>query len=161
MNNNEQKEVLIAKVFCGRYLFDGENIGHEVIDFFDTDNGERYLYIAPDGIVNDHPNVEAVLLIRSYGNTLGEVVGLACDLENICPPRNKKEALPMPYGSVSYNGVSVDKIFAENVYKGEKEEAFELSATMQDRLRSPVPSIRSLFPWAKQKTKTSVVIQLN
>lgn len=34
MNNNEQKEILIAKVFCGRYLFDGENIGHEVIDFF-------------------------------------------------------------------------------------------------------------------------------
>ena len=48
---SDKKEILIAKVFCGRYLFDGENIGHEVIDFFDTDHGGRYLYIAPDGNV--------------------------------------------------------------------------------------------------------------
>lgn len=153
MNNNEQKEVLIAKVFCGRYLFDGENIGHEVIDFFDTDNGERYLYIAPDGIVNDHPNVEAVLLIRSYGNTLGEVVGLACDLENVCPPRNKEEALPMPYGSVSYNGVSVDKIFAENVYKGEKEEAFRTLSYHAGSFKVPSPKHQIFISMGKAKNE--------
>lgn len=151
MYNNEQKEILIAKVFCGRYLFDGENIGHEVIDFFDTDNGERYLYIAPDGVVNDHPNVEAVLLIRSYGNTLGEVVGLACDLENICCPRNKEEALPMPYGSVSYNGVSVDKIFAENVYKGEKEETFRTLSYHAGSFKVPSPKHQIFISMDKTK----------
>lgn len=151
MYNNEQKEILIAKVFCGRYLFDGENIGHEVIDFFDTDNGERYLYIAPDGNVNDHPNVEAVLLIRSYGSTLGEAVGLACDLENICSPRNKGETLPITHDSVSYNGVSVDKIFAENVYKGEKEEAFSTLSYHTGSFKIPSPKHQIFISMGKAK----------
>lgn len=136
---NDEKEIIIAKVFCGGYLLDGENIGHEVIDFFDTDKGERYLYIAPSGNVNDHPNVEAVLLIRSYGNTLGEAVGLACDLENICSPRNKGEALPITYGSISYNGVSVDKIFAENIYRGEKEGTFNNLSYRAGSFKTPSP----------------------
>lgn len=116
---SKKKEILIAKVFCGGYLHDGENIGHEVIDFFDADNGERYLYIASNGKVNKHPNVEAVLLIRAYSNKLGEVVGLAYDLEDVQSPQNKKEL-----SSVTYGGVLASKIFARNVYKGEKEEAF-------------------------------------
>ena len=148
---NDEKEILIAKVFCDGYLLDGENIGHEVIDFFDTDKGERYLYIAPSGNVNDHPNVEAVLLIRSYGNTLGEAVGLACDLENICSPRNKGEALPMPYGSVSYNGVSVDKIFAENVYKGEKEDAFRTLSYHAGSFKVPSPKHQIFISMGKAK----------
>lgn len=116
---SDKKEILIAKVFCGGYLRDGENIGHEIIDFFDTDNGERYLYIAPDGNVNNHPNVEAVLLIRAHGSTLGEIVGLACDLENIHSSRD--EVKPR---SITYGGVSVSKIFAENVYQGKADEVF-------------------------------------
>lgn len=148
---NDEKEILIAKVFCGGYLLDGENIGHEVIDFFDTDKGERYLYIAPSGNVNDHPNVEAVLLIRSYGNTLGEAVGLACDLENICSPRNKGEALPITYGSVSYNGVSVDKIFAENVYRGEKEGTFNNLSYRAGSFKTPSPKHHIFISMGKAK----------
>lgn len=148
---NDKKEILIAKVFCGGYLLDGENIGHEVIDFFDTDKGERYLYIAPSGNVNDHPNVEAVLLIRSYGNTLGEAVGLACDLENICSPRNKGEALPITYGSVSYNGVSVDKIFAENVYRGEKEGTFNNLSYRAGSFKTPSPKHHIFISMGKAK----------
>ncbi len=30
---NDRKEILIAKVFCGGFILDGENIGHEIIDF--------------------------------------------------------------------------------------------------------------------------------
>lgn len=151
MNNNERKEILIAKVFCGGYLLDGENIGHEVIDFFDTDNGERYLYIAPDGNVNGHPNVEAVLLIRSYGNMLGEAVGLACDLENICSPRNKGEALPITYDSVSYNGIPVDKIFAENVYRGEIEGTFSNLSYRVGSFKTPNPKHHIFISMGKAK----------
>ncbi len=98
---NNRKEILIAKVFCGGFILDGENIGHEIIDFFDTDNGERYLYIAPNGNVNNHPHVEAVLLVRASESTFGEVVGLACNLENISSSKNKEGARPITYGNVS------------------------------------------------------------
>ena len=132
---SDAKEILIAKVFCGGYLHDGENIGHEVIDFFDTDDGERYLYIAPNGNVNSHPNVEAVLLIRAHSNTLGEVVGLACNLEKCCCSRSGKQARP-----VTYDGVSVDKIFAKNVYKGEEEEAFSNLSYRAGSFKIPKPN---------------------
>lgn len=43
MNNNEPKDILISVLFSGTYLDEGKNIGHEIINFFPDDNGNRYL----------------------------------------------------------------------------------------------------------------------
>ena len=54
MNNNEKEEknvILINKMYTGSYLDDndGNNIGHEIINFFKDDNGNNYIYITPYG----------------------------------------------------------------------------------------------------------------
>ena len=35
------KEILINQLFAGRYLDEGENIGHEVINLFKDDKGDN------------------------------------------------------------------------------------------------------------------------
>ena len=52
-------EILINQLFAGRYLSEGGNIGHQVINLFEDDNGDRYLYVTPSGIVKGH-DVETV-----------------------------------------------------------------------------------------------------
>ena len=155
---NDRKEILIAKVFCGGFILDGENIGHEVIDFFDTDNGERYLYIAPDGDVNNRPHVEAVLLVRASGSTFGEVVGLACNLENISSSKNKEEARPITYGNVS-----AKKIFAKNVYKGEADKPFSNPSYRVGSFKAPKPEkpIFISIGEAKNKDARHDLVELN
>lgn len=155
---NDRKEILIAKVFCGGFILDGENIGHEIIDFFDTDNGERYLYIAPNGNVNNHPHVEAVLLVRASESTFGEVVGLACNLENICSSKNKEEARPITYGSVS-----AKKIFAKNVYKGEADKPFSNPSYRVGSFKAPKPEkpIFISIGEAKNKDARHDLVELN
>ena len=54
MNNNEKEEknvILINKMYTGSYLDDndGNNIGHEIINFFKADDGNNYIYITPYG----------------------------------------------------------------------------------------------------------------
>lgn len=48
--NKKQKEViLLNKPFLGNWLDDPDNIGHEIIDFLRTDNGDTYIYNNPYG----------------------------------------------------------------------------------------------------------------
>ncbi len=53
MNNNEEEKnvILINKMYTGSYLDDndGNNIGHEIINFFKDDIGNNYIYITPYG----------------------------------------------------------------------------------------------------------------
>lgn len=44
---NERNEILINKMYTGRYLKD--NVGHEVINFYKDDNGDCYVYVMPYG----------------------------------------------------------------------------------------------------------------
>ena len=38
-------------MYAGEYL--DENIGHEIINTFKTDNGEHYIYVNPWGLINE------------------------------------------------------------------------------------------------------------
>ncbi len=42
---NMAEELLINQLFAGRYLDEGENIGHEVINLFKDDEGNNNLFI--------------------------------------------------------------------------------------------------------------------
>lgn len=49
-SEKKQKEViLLNKPFLGDWLDDAKNIGHEIIDFLKTDNGDLYIYNNPYG----------------------------------------------------------------------------------------------------------------
>ena len=47
VSNKEKNEILINKMYTGRYLKD--NVGHEVINFYKDDNGDSYVYVMPYG----------------------------------------------------------------------------------------------------------------
>ena len=48
--NEENFGIMINKMYSGEYTID--NVGHEVINFFTTDNGENYIYALPHGGVS-------------------------------------------------------------------------------------------------------------
>lgn len=44
----EEKEILLNIMYNGGYLqSENQNIGHEVINLFQSDNGNNYIYVLP------------------------------------------------------------------------------------------------------------------
>lgn len=56
--NSDKKVLIFNKPFLGGWLNKEGNIGHEIIDFISTDNGELYVYNNPWGICPDNIWVE-------------------------------------------------------------------------------------------------------
>ena len=91
MNNNEilhkvdnNKEILINKMYVGRYLND--NIGHEVINLIKSDNGQNYIYVNPYGSMDKKHNnkIDTILLVRNSNiKDTFEILAQAYDLEQI------------------------------------------------------------------------------
>lgn len=52
-NTNNKKVIILNKPFLGSWLENQNNIGHEVIDFLKTDNGEYYVFNNPWGVCPD------------------------------------------------------------------------------------------------------------
>ena len=106
------KEILINQLFAGKYLDEGENIGHEVINLFRDDDGNHNLFITPSGRVNGH-DLEYILFVRNVSaRRTVEVVGLAKGFKHITAEEMQ---------SVRYVGVSLNQIFRNNTYHGEED----------------------------------------
>ena len=103
-------EILINKLFAGKYLDEGENIGHEVINLFKDDDGYNNLFITPNGNVHDH-EIESIIFVRntSAGRTV-EVIGRADKIYSISTEEMQQ---------IKYGGVLIDQIFKNNTYRGE------------------------------------------
>lgn len=105
-------EILINQLFAGRYLSEGNNIGHEVINLFDDDDGVRHLFITPNSTVKGH-NVESVIFVRNVkSRKTVEVIAIGMDLS---PADNALVA------KVRYGGVPLERIFRGNTYRGERD----------------------------------------
>lgn len=104
------KEILINQLFAGGYLDEGENIGHEVINLFRDDDGNHNLYVTPSGVVKGH-DVEYIIFVRNVSaRKTVEIIGVAKELSDISVEESR---------DVRYAGVSLDKIFRNNIYHGE------------------------------------------
>lgn len=105
----ESSEILINQLFAGRYLSEGDNIGHEVINLFEDDGGARYLYVTPSGLIKGH-DVESVIFVRNlHARTTAEVIAVGLGLHLV----GEDEAAGILYG-----GVPVCRIFHGNTYHG-------------------------------------------
>ena len=110
---NKNEEILLNVMFSGGYLFEQDNIGHEIINFFKADNGKNYIYITPSGKVKRH-NVKHVLFIKNVENKKTvEIIAMA---ENVTA-----ENLEDEIDSIKYAGVKLNEIFINNVYHGDKD----------------------------------------
>lgn len=65
-------EILLNIMYAGAYI-ENDNIGHEIINLFKSDNGKNYIYAMPYGTVAESHNdkIKSVLLVRRCSaNTL-------------------------------------------------------------------------------------------
>lgn len=130
MNNNttpplftdqsEKKGIVLNRMYTGSYL--SSNLGHEVINMFQADNGKHYLYLNAKGNFSDSgKKVSTMLLVRHIEKNKVEVVGMAKNLKYVesafCTlPRDiarvnedvRKDQLGL---QIRYGGVSIEKIF--------------------------------------------------
>lgn len=76
----EIDSVIVVRMYAGGYLDD--NIGHEIINTFKTDNGNHFIYVSPWGTVNKtYAHSKNVLLVRGISADVWEVIGYATNLE--------------------------------------------------------------------------------
>ena len=80
----KQDVILLNNLFNGEYI--SENIGGEIINVYQSDNGKYYVYVNPYGNIDKKwdNRVKYVLFIRSVGNRIVKVIGKAIINEQIC-----------------------------------------------------------------------------
>ena len=86
-NRNRDDVIVLNRVFSGEYLED--NIGHEVINLFKSDNGKYYLYLNALGSFHKQwkNRIKSMLLVRTIkGAKMLEVIGLATGLSDVYDP---------------------------------------------------------------------------
>lgn len=105
VNNNEKEEkdvILLNKMYTGSYLDDndGNNIGHEIINFFKADDGNNYIYITPYGKANYGNNVKYILLTDAQKNNKYNIIAkveVIDDGYKIKKCRSSKNIFKEPY----------------------------------------------------------------
>ena len=125
--------IVLNRMYSGSYLTD--NLGHEVINMFQSDNGKHYLYLNARGNVVDRAlKSRHMLLVVYVGEQRVEVVGLAknlipiesanCSLQgkmsvfNLDVFENQKQYIENE--KITYGGVSLLDLFndaeQQNIY---------------------------------------------
>ena len=115
---NEGKAIVLNRMYVGDYL--STNLGHEVINMFQADNGRHYLYLNAYGnFGKDHSGqIGYMLLVKYHSEGLFEVIGKAEGLTDVV---GANATLSQDYKSVNSNVSKVqnDYIEAENItYSG-------------------------------------------
>lgn len=121
---SQGEDIVLNRMYTGSYL--SSNLGHEVINMFQADNGKHYLYLNSKGnFSNAGTSVGTMLLVRGIGNKRVEVVGLA---KNLKPVDSARCTLPRDLGRVdkevqtkqlaymeeiTYGGAAIKEIFGE------------------------------------------------
>ena len=99
VNQPKRTGIVLNRMYTGSYL--SSNLGHEVINMFQADNGKHYLYLNSKGnFSNKGANVGTMLLVRGIGDKRVEIIGLA---KNLKPVKSACCTLPRDLGRVNKN----------------------------------------------------------
>ena len=91
MTENKENEILLNIMYNGDYLMsDNKNIGHEVINLFQSDNDNNYIYVLPYGCMAKKHNdkIKTILLVKRHNANLLEVLAKAEGLDQILKLKN-------------------------------------------------------------------------
>lgn len=123
MKNHNRNVILINNLFNGKYIFD-ENLGHEVINIYKSDNDKLYIYVNPYGNIDKKwdNQIRYILLGRTVSNTKIFKIIAKCEVEKQIlidtkygePKKHEEQLKYIEDNKISYGGVLVDKIFANN-----------------------------------------------
>ena len=111
MKNNENNKtgIVLNRMYTGSYL--STNLGHEVINMFQADNGKHYLYLNAKGNFDKDRDISDMLLVRYVGENKVEILAWASQLT------------PAPGANMSYTKFDVNSdIFQkqQNIINKEK-----------------------------------------
>ncbi|MBU4692608.1 PD-(D/E)XK nuclease family protein [Mycoplasma sp. CSL7491-lung] len=129
---NEQKrlnQIIINKMYSGTYISKYDNVGHEIINLYKSDNGKNYIYLSSSGTLDvKHQSYDTKMILVKYsGNNLYKVIGRAVGLkifgdninnENKATITNQQKKMIKEQG-ISYGGVLLNEIFNKNKFKDE------------------------------------------
>lgn len=110
--------VIVVRMYAGGYL--DENLGHETINTFKTDNGEHYIYVNPWGLINEeYSESKNVILVRGISANVWEVIGYATKLDLLLKTFNSKDTNNInqseliKQNNINYGGIAVDKLMSD------------------------------------------------
>lgn len=153
ISTGKKKEIMLNRMYSGDFLTTGDNIGHEVINLFQDDNGRNYIYVLSDGTVaKEHNNrVQIIYLVRFIGNNTMEILAKAEELTQIICRKSsgrreraeihQQQIQYISDNNITYGGIPLDRLYKGNIYHGEIEED-ALYVTYETRkMRKPVSPI--------------------
>ncbi len=104
-------------MYNGNYLKEG-NLGHEVINLYQSDNGKFYIYLQPLGSFNASRagKFDSILLVKGIGGGRLEIIGKAEGLEEIYSNKIAQETY-IKENKITYGGVLLNKLFETNNFQ--------------------------------------------
>lgn len=163
--NNKREGIVLNRMYVGDYL--STNLGHEVINMFQADNGGHYIYLNATGnFGKEHSGkIGYMLLVKYHSENIFEIIGMAnglteVDGSNVAQHKDLKKINEDVYSvqkdyiekeNITYGGAPLLKIFnnaeQQNVYVTYKVE------------RLYKPCRRLFIGYGKTEMKTDVVLE--
>ena len=78
------KEILVTRMYAGKYQESNNNLAHEFINLFKADNGKNYIYVTSDGTLGQAHNmydIESILLVQLIDKNHMDIIAKAENLE--------------------------------------------------------------------------------
>ena len=112
---SEQGVIVLNRMYSGEYL--DENLGHEIINLYKSDNGRFFLYLNALGTFDKKwtNKIKTMFLVRTIRGTKQlEVLGVATDLTDVYKygDVNQKEFIEL--NNIKYAGKFLHEIFISN-----------------------------------------------
>lgn len=146
----KKRLIIINRMYGGGYLTEGENIGHEIINLFRSDNGNNYLWLNAGGsckksyFVDKNGNMlydeVIMLMVRMYGYRQWKVLGKAeidtSVLADYMVPvfgekAHKKQIEKIEEEKIYYGGQPINKIFDNNFFNGKLQSGIDIYYTFK------------------------------
>ena len=146
----KKRLIIINRMYAGKYLTEGENIGHEIINLIRCDNGGNYLWLNADGncdisrFVDKHGNniydEIIMLMVRMYGHRQWKILAKAeinmDSLSDYMVPRfsekyHKVQINKIQEENICYGGKPLDQIFNKNSFNGQLQSGIDIYFTFK------------------------------